>query len=101
MSKVGHLRSAPAATARAAPKSTRIGEVSRDLEKADQRRGNKHRKSGKLPSVRNLTTKAKTLKAAAISTPSTAHEYEQLASGKEEQAVKAPHLPIAPASSIH
>ena len=79
-----------------------MGEVSRDLEKADQRRGNKHRKAASSERSEDVPQGEDAEGGGHQgSAPSTAHEYEQLASGEEEQAVKAPHLPIAPASSIH
>lgn len=56
----------------------RIGELSRELEVSDQARGGRRPTSGK-------PTKTEALAEAGIST-STAHRYEELAGGRDEQA---------------
>jgi hypothetical protein len=56
---------------------TRIGELSRELEKAKFEHGDKG-KFNRLPSTGNTATKQEQLKAIGIST-SAAHRYEQLA----------------------
>jgi hypothetical protein len=66
----------------------RIGELSRDLDKAQGSGGGRPVKDSAETSsgrTEDVSTKAKALAEAGIST-STAHEYEQLAGGRDEQA---------------
>ena len=60
--------------------SIRIGEISRELDKAERVRTDLHPSDGRQ-------TKTEQLEAAGIST-STANRYEQLTGGREEQAQK-------------
>jgi hypothetical protein len=70
----------------------RIGELSRELERAERQRGEDGRlqmrvPADRVPAGRNPVTKTQALADAGIPT-STAHDYEQLAGGREAQARK-------------